>query len=498
MTDREQYAPEESFTGANADVSSTKEYDVVILGCGEGGKYIAWTLAKQGKRVAVIERKYIGGSCPNIACLPSKNIIHSARVASYVRRSDEYGITRDNMRIDMAAVRERKRKMVEGLINIHLNNFKTSGAELILGSARFTGPKTLEVSLPDGRELLVRGARVVIGTGTHAHLPGIPGLAESRPLTHIEALELDRIPEQLIVLGGGYIGMELAQAIRRLGSRVTVIDRNERLAHREDEDVSQALHDLCRDEGIDLVLNAQVGSVEGESGTRVNVRLTAGESATDLDGTHLLVATGRTPNTAGIGLEVAGVELTERGYIKVDEHLRTTAPDVWAVGECAGTPQFTHISFDDFRVIVADMAGRDRVTTGRQVPFCMFTDPELARVGLSEAEAKAKGIQYRLAKVPMAAVLRAHTLSETRGFMKALIAADSDQILGFTVFGVEGGEIMGAVQIAMIGGLPYTALRDAVLTHPTLLEGLIPLFMSVPAISQPVRERSAASLVESR
>jgi pyruvate/2-oxoglutarate dehydrogenase complex dihydrolipoamide dehydrogenase (E3) component len=461
-----------------------KEYDIVILGCGEGGKYIAWTLAKQGKRVAVIERKYIGGSCPNIACLPSKNIIHSAKVASYFERSEEFGITKDNFKIDMSAVRGRKRKMVDSLVDMHLANFKSSGAELIIGSARFVGPKALELTLQDGGTRIVRGNKLVIGTGTHATLPDIPGLAEAKPLTHVEALELDHIPKHLIVLGGGYVGLELAQAMRRFGSKVTVIDRNDRLAHREDQDVCQALHELFHDEGIQLVLNSQLEGVEGKSGESVKLRLLHGKSETMLEGTHLLVATGRTPNTAGIGLDLAGVELTNHGYIKVNERLRTTAPDVWAVGECAGSPQFTHISFDDFRVIVSDLTGGQRVTAGRQVPFCMFTDPELARIGMSETEAKANGVSYRLAKISMASVLRTRTLSETRGFMKALVDTKSDRILGFTAFGVSAGEIMASVQIAMIAQLPYTALRDAVLTHPTLLEGLIPLFSSVPPVSE--------------
>ena len=460
-----------------------KEYDIVVLGCGEGGKFVAWTMAKQGKQVLVVERKYIGGSCPNIACLPSKNVIHSAKVASYFERSAEFGITKDNVKIDMAAVRDRKRTMVDGLVKMHLDNFKASGAELLVGSGRFTNPKTLEVTLSDGSTRIVRGKDIVIGTGTRATMPNISGLSDSKPLTHIEALELDHIPGHLLVLGGGYIGLELAQAMRRFGSRVTIIDKNEWLAHREDEDISQALHELCRDEGIDLAMSAHVSGVEGTSGESLKLRLIHGGSEKIIEGTHLLVATGRTPNTAGIGLEVAGVELTDRGYVKVNERLQTTAPNVWAVGDCAGSPHFTHISFDDFRVIRDNLTGRDRVTTGRLVPFCMFTDPELARVGLSEAEAKTKGIAYRLAKVPMSADLRTRTLSETRGFMKALIDTESDRILGFTVFGVGGGEIMGAVQIAMIAGLPYTAVRDAVLTHPTLLEGLIALFSSVPQAS---------------
>jgi pyruvate/2-oxoglutarate dehydrogenase complex dihydrolipoamide dehydrogenase (E3) component len=478
----------ESFKIKNETISSPDEYDLVILGSGEGGKYVAWTLAKQGKRVVVIERRYIGGSCPNIACLPSKNIIHSAKVASYFERSEEFGITKDNFKINMSAVRDRKRKMVNGLVDMHLDNFKASGAELLIGSGRFSGPKTIEVTLPDGGTRVIRGGHVIIGTGTHATLPDIPGLSESKPLTHIEALELDHIPKHLLVLGGGYVGLELAQATRRFGSKVTVIDRNERLAHREDEDVSRALHELCHDEGIELAMGAQVLGVEGRSGQSVKLRMVQdavrGGSEKILEGTHILVATGRTPNNAGIGLELAGVELTDRGYIKVNERLQTTAPDVWAVGDCAGSPHFTHISFDDFRVIRDNLAGIHHVTTGRQVPFCMFTDPELARVGLSETEAKAKGIAYRLARIPMAAVLRTRTLSETQGFMKALIDMGSDRILGFTVFGVGAGENMASVQIAMIAQLPYTALRDAVLTHPTLLEGLIPLFSSVPPISK--------------
>jgi pyruvate/2-oxoglutarate dehydrogenase complex dihydrolipoamide dehydrogenase (E3) component len=256
------------------------------------------------------------------------------------------------------------------------------------------------------------------------------------------------------------------------------------LVSREDEDVSDAVEELFRDEGIELLLGAAVYGVEGQSGERVKARVAQGGVERVLDGTDLLVATGRTPNTSGIGLELAGVEVTERGYIKVDGHLRTTAPETWAVGDCAGSPHFTHISFDDFRVVVSDITGGDRVTTGRQVPFCMFTDPELARVGLNERAARAQGVTYRLAKIPMAADLRTRTLSETRGFLKALVDTESDRILGFTAFGVGAGEIMGAVQIAMIAGLPYWALRDAVITHPTLLEGLIPLFASVKAVSE--------------
>jgi pyruvate/2-oxoglutarate dehydrogenase complex dihydrolipoamide dehydrogenase (E3) component len=454
-------------------------YDVVVLGSGEAGKYVAWTLARQGRKAAVIERKYVGGSCPNIACLPSKNVVHSAKVASYFSRSEEFGITKDVWKIDMSVVRDRKRKMVDGLVEMHLDNFKASGAELIIGSGRFVGPKTIEITLPEGGNRTLRGNSVVISTGSRAAAEPIPGLKEVEPLTHIEALELDVIPEHLLILGGGYIGLEFAQAMRRFGSRVTIIERNAQLAHREDPDVTEMLHGLCRDEGIEVVTSARVTSVEGRSGDAVILHTVRGGAEIKLEGSHLLVAAGRTPNTQGIGLELAGVETTDRGHVRVNERLQTTAPDVWAVGDCAGSPNFTHIAFDDFRVVRDNLAGGHRVTTGRQVPFCMFTDPEFARIGLSEREAKEQGIAYRLTRVPMIAVLRTRTLSETQGFMKALIDTQSDRILGFTVFGVGAGELIAPVQVAMIAGLPYTVLRDAVFTHPTLPEGLIALFSAV-------------------
>jgi pyruvate/2-oxoglutarate dehydrogenase complex dihydrolipoamide dehydrogenase (E3) component len=459
-----------------------EDYDLVILGGGTGSTVAAWTFAGEGRKVAVIDRKYIGGSCPNIACLPSKNIIHSAKVASYMHRSKEFGIAQAGFTIDMSLVRERKRNMVTGLNEMYLENFRNTGAEFILGTGRFVAPKTVEVVLPNGNCRQMRGANVIVSTGTRAALEPIPGLAETGPLTHVEALELDRIPEHLLVIGGGYVGLELSQAMRRFGSQVTLIDRNQRLMSREDEDVCEALQALFNDERIDVLLNARIKQLFGKSGDSVSVVVEQNGAEKILKGTHLLVATGRTPNTEGLGLELAGVELTDRGYIKVNERLQTTASGVWAIGEAAGSPQFTHISVDDFRVVHANLTGGNRVTTGRQVPYCLFTDPELARVGLSEMEAKARNIAYRLFKVPMGADLRARTLSETRGFLKALVEADTDRILGFTAFGVGAGDIMSAVQIAMIAGLPYSALRDAVLTHPTLVEGLIPLFSSVPSL----------------
>jgi pyruvate/2-oxoglutarate dehydrogenase complex dihydrolipoamide dehydrogenase (E3) component len=468
-----------------------EEFDLVILGGGTGSTIAAWTFAGEGKRVAVVDRKYIGGSCPNIACLPSKNIIHTAKVVDYIRRSKEFGITCDDFAIDMAVVRERKRKMVRGLNDMYMENYRNTGAEFILGTGRFVAPRTVEVTLADGTTRQLRGANVIVSTGTRAALEPIPGLAEAQPLTHIEALELDEIPEHLLVVGGGYVGVEMSQAMQRFGSKVTVVDRNTRLMSREDPDVCDALRSLLADEGIDILLNARIKQVSGKSGDSVSVVVEQNGIEKVLKGSHLLVATGRHPNTEGLGLELAGVALTDRGYIKVDERLQTTAPGVWAIGEVAGSPQFTHISIDDFRVVHANLTGGNRVTTGRQVPYCLFTDPELARIGLSETEAEAQGIPYRLFKVPMETNLRAHTLSETRGFVKAVVEADSDRILGFTAFGVGAGETLAAVQIAMIAGLPYTALRDAVLTHPTLVEGLISLFSSTASAHNAVETRGA-------
>src|SRR4029077_20687663 len=338
--------------------------------------------------------------------------------------------SKDNVHINMEAVRERKRAMVRNLVDIHLDNYKKSGAELAMGTGRFVGPKTIEVELADGGTRTFRGKNVVINTGTRATFEPIPGLAEAKPLTHIEALELDHIPKHLLVLGAGYVGLEFAQAFRRFGAEVTLYERNSRPAHHEDEDTSQGLEEMCRDEGITVVTNADITLVNGNTGEWIKLLGSRDGSELSLEGAHLLVAGGRTPNTSGIGLEKAGVETTSRGHVKVNERLQTTAGGVWAVGDCAGSPHFTHISEDDFAVVSDNIAGGNRVTTGRQVPFCMFTDPELPRIGLSETEAKQRGIPYRLAKLPMSSVFRAITISETRGFMKALIDTESDRTLG--------------------------------------------------------------------
>jgi pyruvate/2-oxoglutarate dehydrogenase complex dihydrolipoamide dehydrogenase (E3) component len=369
-------------------------YENLILGGGESGKYLGWTLARSGRRTAVIERRLIGGSCPNIACLPSKNVIHSAKVAELCKRAGEFGTETGAARTDMSGVFRRKRDMVDGLISMHLDKFKDSGTELIMGEGRFVAPKTIEVRLKDGGIRQLTGDRVFLDLGTHATVPPVPGLAEAAPLTHVEALDLDRLPVHLIVLGGGYVGLEMAQPFRRFGSRVTIIEYSPQLASREDPDVAQAIMQIFKKDGIEIILSAETLKVEGRSGDRVRLLVRTPENKQEVEGTDILVAAGRTPNTTGLGLKDAGVEVDGRGFIKVNERLETTAPDVWAMGECAGSPQFTHVAFDDFRVVRDNLAGGNRTTTGRLIPFCMFTDPELGRVGLNETEARSRGLNY--------------------------------------------------------------------------------------------------------
>ena len=463
-------------------MSQPERVEVLILGSGEGGKNMAWHMARSGRRTAVVERKWIGGSCRNIACLPSKNEIWSARVAHLARHAAQFGtMISGPVTTDMARVRQRKRDMVEDGIARHIQVYQTTGAELIMGTGRFVAPKTLEVRLNDGGTRVLVGDQVFLDIGTHAAIPSVPGLEAARPLTHIEALELDYLPSHLVVLGGGYVGLEMAQAYRRFGSRVTIIETGPQLMTREDPDVADEMQRILSDEGIQILVPAETLNVKGRSGREISLTVRTPSGEQKIEGSDILAAAGRVPNTAGIGLEEAGVELDARGYIRVNERLETTAPNVWAIGECAGSPQFTHASEDDFRIIRDNLAGGNRSTRDRLVPYCIFTDPPLAHVGLSEAEAKRQGVAERVAKLPMKAVRRTATTDETQGFMKVLIGASDDRILGFTMIGAEAGEVMTVVQTAMLAGLPYPKLRDAVIAHPTMAEGLGPLFSNVPA-----------------
>jgi pyruvate/2-oxoglutarate dehydrogenase complex dihydrolipoamide dehydrogenase (E3) component len=467
-------------------MSQPERFDALILGSGQGGRLLAWHLARSGKRTAMVERRWIGGSCPNIACLPSKNEIWSAKVAHQVRHAARYGTKVDSVSIDMATVRQRKRDMVDGEVAAHLKNDKATGVVLIMGSGRFVAPKTLEVQLTDGGTRLISADQVFLNVGTHAAMPGIPGLETSNPLTHIEALDLDYAPAHLIVLGSGYVGLELAQTYRRFGSRVTVIERGSQIMVREDADVVDEMQRILSDEGVRFMLSAEVLEVRGRSGKEVSLTVSAGGGEQIIEGSDILVAIGRVPNSAGIGLDAAGVALNDRGYIRVNERLETSAQGVWAIGECAGSPQFTHASIDDFRIIRDNLAGANRTTRDRLVPYCLFTDPALAHVGLNEAEARRQGIPVRVARLPMSAVPRTVTTGENRGFMKVLIGQD-DGILGFTMIGAEADGVMTVVQTVMLANLPYSSLRDAVLAHPTMMEALGLLLSGVP----PRTEQSA-------
>jgi pyruvate/2-oxoglutarate dehydrogenase complex dihydrolipoamide dehydrogenase (E3) component len=471
-----------------------ERFDVLVLGSGTGGKLIAWHMARSDQRTAVVERQWIGGACPNIACMPSKNEIRSAEVAHLVRHGAEFGTMTNQVVVDMATVRRRKREMVERQVAKHLENYKASGAQLIMGSGRFVAPKTLEVSAHGGGTRTLTADKIFLNVGTHAAIPSIPGLAEALPLTHIEALELDYLPSHLIVIGGGYAGLELSQAYHRFGSNVAIIESGPQLMGREDIDVSQEMRRILTNEGIQVHVAAEILNVQGRSGDKVSLLLqTPSGEQKKIDGSDILVAAGRVPNTAGIGLEQTGVEVDGRGYIRVNERLETTAAEIWATGECAGSPQFTHVSEDDFRIIRDNLIGGDRSTRDRLIPYCMFTDPPLAHVGLSERDAERQGVIVRVARMPVDSVLRAQPTGERQGFMKVLVGENDDRILGFTMIGAAAGEVLAVVQMAMLAGAPYGILADAILAHPTMAEGLGMLFSSVPrrSLSHIAPERAA-------
>lgn len=449
-----------------------KHYEYLFLGGGKGGKSLAMDLARRGKRVAIIERGLIGGSCINVACIPSKTLIQNARNMHVWRATAD----EPHLLANMQSVHANVRSVVDGMVEINRRAFEDSGLDLVVGDGRFVAPRRIVVRFNDGNEHLFEGDNVYINTGTVASMPDIPGLREAGPLTHVEALRLSELPKKLIVIGGGYIGLEMAQAFRRLGSDVVLLHDAPRVAAREDEDVSVEIQRAFEDDGIMLKLGTRLLRVHGHSGEHVTVEINDGSA---IEGTHLLVATGRRPVTQNIGLELAGVDCDERGFIKVDGTLATTAARTWAIGEVAGTPMFTHASFDDYRVLKAGIEGRPMTTASRTIPYALFIDPELARIGLSEADAKARNISVVAARLPMAAVPRARTNGTTRGFMKALVEPGTGKILGFTMLGSGAGEVMSVVQMAMIGGLSYTQVRDAVIAHPLLAEGLNLLFATI-------------------
>ena len=453
----------------------TEQCQNLIIGSGVAGKVLAWKIGKAGKTV-VIERSMIGGACPNVACLPSKNLIYSAKAASLANPKTGIGVLTGDIRVDMPAVIRRKRQMVENLIKIHLHEFEANHAEIVMGEGHFIEPKTIEVELNSGGTRCIRGERVFLDVGTRAAIPDV--LRQAAPMTHVEMLNLERVPEHLVVVGGGYVGLEFAQAMRRFGSRVTIVQHGNQLLPGEDADVSDGLLQLMKDEGIRILLQAEIQGVSGLSGAGVQIQVRAASSELNISASDILVAAGRTPNTDRLHAEKGNVRLDSNGYVQVNEHLQATADNVWAMGECAGSPKFTHVGHDDCLIVLDNLSGGKRTTRDRLIPYCLFTDPEMAHVGLTETQAKANGVAYRLAKMPWARVLRSHTTSATRGFCKALVGEDQ-RILGFTAFGAEASEMMAAVQIAMLGKLPYTVFQGAILAHPTTAEGLGALFSTI-------------------
>jgi pyruvate/2-oxoglutarate dehydrogenase complex dihydrolipoamide dehydrogenase (E3) component len=459
-----------------------ESFEVLIVGGGKAGKTLAADIARAGHRTALVERGMIGGTCINVGCIPSKALIRSAKVAELVSRAREFGIHAQDWKTDMSAVLAHKRAVVASMVDLNWSNLHGSlGDHFILGEARFVAPRTVDVQPAGGGPVRrMTGEKLFINLGARPKMPAIPGLVDVNPMTSESALELDRLPEHLLIMGGGYIGVELGQAFRRFASRVTIIQRGPHLLPTEDADVSEAIEAILREDGIDVILNAEVVASSGQSGQRVHLRLCLAEGERTLEGTDLLVAIGRVPMTDDVGLDAAGVKLEARGFIQVNDRLETTAPSTWAMGDCAGSPQQTHVALDDYRVVKTNVFGNGgRRTSDRLIPHTVFIDPELGRVGLTQRDARSEGLNIKVAKVPTSVIPRARTLAETRGFLKAVVDAGSQKILGFAMLGAEAGEVTAIVQMAMLGGLPFTALRDGVLAHPTMAEGLNYLFGSV-------------------
>jgi pyruvate/2-oxoglutarate dehydrogenase complex dihydrolipoamide dehydrogenase (E3) component len=458
---------------------TAEHFDAVIIGTGQSGAPLARALGGAGWKTAVIERAHVGGTCVNVGCTPTKTLVASARVAHVARRAADYGVVAGEVRVDAEKVWQRRRAIVEQFRDGGRKSLESIPAvDLVFGEARFADAKTVRVALNAGGERVLTAPRIVVNTGARPALPAIPGLREAEPLDSTSIMELQSVPAHLLVLGGGYIGLEFGQMFRRFGARVTVINRDDRLIPREDPDVSAEVERILAEDGIELVNRAAVTRVERRDGVRVFADLPTG--AREIAGTHLLVAVGRTPNTDRLDTAAAGLATDAAGYIAANSRLETNVPGIYAIGDVKGGPAFTHISYDDYRILRANwLEGGDATTDGRLVPNTMYIDPQLATVGLNESEARRRGIDYRLARLPMTRVARAIEMSETRGFMKALVDPQDGRILGCTVLGVEGGEIMSMLEIAMLGKLPYTALRDAIFAHPTLAESLNNLFATL-------------------
>ncbi|HUF75397.1 MAG TPA: mercuric reductase [Longimicrobiales bacterium] len=460
-------------------MATLEKLDAIVIGTGQGGKPLAGALAERGWRTAIIERDRVGGTCVVRGCTPTKTMIASARVAHLARRAADYGVRTGDVSVDLEVVRRRKRDIVDEWSTGSRKGIEGHATlELIEGTGRFSGPRTVAVDLNAGGDRTLTADHIFINVGARNRVPKLPGLDSVDHLDATSVMELAEVPEHLLVLGGGFIGLEFAQMFRRFGARVTVVDR-QRLASREDADVSEAIEEIFRGEGIDVVTGADARSVSRVDGT-IELDVLAGDEQRVLRGSHLLVAAGVVANSDTLDPETAGVDVDDRGDILVNDRCETTAEGVWALGDVTGAPPFTHTSYDDYRIIRENLLdGGDASRKGRILPYTLFTDPQLGRVGMSEREAARSGRQIRVAKLPMSRVARAQETDETRGFMKAVVDADTGEILGAAILGVEGGEVATVLQMAMMGGLPWTTLRDAMISHPTFSESLNNLFMTL-------------------
>jgi pyruvate/2-oxoglutarate dehydrogenase complex dihydrolipoamide dehydrogenase (E3) component len=458
-------------------MSTSDQYQAIVIGSGQGGTPLCMALANAGLRTALIDRKHVGGTCINEGCTPTKTMVASARVASVVRRSDGYGVHSENIRVDMERVRQRKRGIVDSFRNGSQARIeKTANLDLIFGEAIFAGPKCVVVRLKDGRERTLTGEKIFINAGARPSVPALNGLTDTPFLDSTSVMELGIVPEHLLVLGGGYVGLEFGQMFRRFGSRVTIVQSAGQLLRGEDSDVARGVGAILEEDGIQVVLNAKATSVTKTS-LQIHLTVRIGNESRVFDGSHLLVATGRVPNTDSLNVEAAGIAIDSHGFIRVNDRLETSVAGIFALGDIKGGPAFTHISYDDFRILRTNLIEKGNASTsGRLVPYTLYIDPQLGRVGLTEGEARAQNKQIRVARMPMSSVARALEVDEIRGFMKAVVDAGTDQILGAAVLGLEGGEVMSMLQLAMMGRLTYANLRDAVLAHPTLAESLNNLF----------------------
>jgi len=463
-------------------ISGTKQFDAILIGAGQANNPLSTALAQAGWKVALIEAKHVGGTCINEGCTPTKTMIASARVAHLARRGDDYGVRTGSVSVDMEKVRQRKRDIVESFRTGSRDRIENAdGVELLFGSARFTGPKTVEVSLDESDEpLTLEAEKIFINTGQKPRIPDLPGLNQVPYLDSTSVMELGEVPEHLIIVGGGYVGVEFSQLFRRFGADVTIVQRSGQLLTHEDEDVAEEVAEILREDGIEVLFDTEAVSVEQDDQGTLALTLDTPEGERSITGSHLLLAVGRVPNTEALELDAAGVETSSRGYIKVNDRLETNVPGIYALGDVHGGPAFTHIAYDDFRIVRENiLESGDASKEGRLIPYTVFIDPQLGGVGLTERQARKQGREIKIAKMPMSRVARAIETAETRGLMKVIIDAETDQILGAAILSVEGGEIMAVLQTAMIGGLPYTTLRDTAFAHPTLAESLNNLFMTV-------------------